>query len=152
MRQLVHAFKYGGRRDLLAPLGRALADVPRAAALWDGSASPLLVPVPARPRSRKQRGFDQAEELAVALAGRLGLPCETRALLRRRDSGPQAGRSRRQRRWQAAVAFRASPLRVSGRSILLVDDVLSTGATADSAARVLRRAGALRISVLTLAT
>jgi ComF family protein len=151
-RQVVHAFKYRGRQDLLAPLGAMLAGVPRAAPLVQGRASTLVVPVPARRTSRRRRGYDQAVGLALAFARHARLPCDPRALRRRRDDGPQAGRSRRTRRRQAAAAFRAVPFRVHGRPVLLLDDVLSTGATADAASRALLCAGAREVNVLTLAT
>jgi predicted amidophosphoribosyltransferase len=110
------------------------------------------VPVPTRPSSLRARGYDQAAGLARPLAASLRLRCDTRALLRRRDDGPQAGRSRRRRRVQAAGAFRARAAHVWGERILLVDDVVSTGATADACARALLRAGAVDVSVLALAT
>lgn len=151
-RQLVHAFKYRGRQDLLRPLGALLAGTPRAAPLMRRGRSPLVVPVPARRASRRRRGFDQAVELALAFAHRAHLSCDPRALVRRRQDGPQAGRSRRERRRQAAAAFRAVPYRVQARHVLLLDDVLSTGATADAASRALLCAGATEVVVLTLAT
>ncbi|MHC4844813.1 MAG: ComF family protein [Planctomycetota bacterium] len=151
-RQIVHAFKYGGRQDALAPLGALLAGTPRASPLVHAGRRALVVPVPARKASRKRRGYDQAVGLALAFAQRARLPCDPRALRRRREEGPQAGRSRRARRRQAAAAFRAVPYRVHGRRVVLLDDVLSTGATADAASRALLCAGALEVSVLTLAT
>jgi ComF family protein len=152
VRLLVHAFKYRGRQDLLAPLGARLAASARCAALVDGDAAPLVVPVPARRASRRRRGYDQAVGLADGFARTLGLRLDTGALLRRREDGPQAGRSRARRRSQAAGAFRARPSHVHGRRVVLVDDVLSTGATADAAARALRRAGARSVRVVVLAT
>lgn len=149
VRRLVQAFKYEGRRDVLRPLGRQLAADPRCAAA--GGAC-LVVPVPARARSRRRRGYDQARELAQAYAEALGLPCEPRGLRRRRQGGPQAGRSIRRRRRQAAGAYRARRSCVAGEHVVLVDDVLSTGATADACARALRLGGALSVRVVALAT
>ena len=150
VRALVHAFKYGGRPDVLAPLGARLARDPRCAALAVGR--PLVVAVPARAASRRRRGYDQARELAVGFARATGLPFEGGALRRRRQGGPQTGRSRARRRAQAAGAYRARAYRVLGRRVLLVDDVLSTGATADACAQALLEAGASRVDVLVLAT
>lgn len=149
-RALVLAFKYGGRRDVLLPLGALLAQSPRAAPLL--ARRPVVVPVPARAASRRRRGYDQALELAAGLARATGLPCEPFALRRRRAEGPQAGRSRAARRRQAAAAFRAFAPAVAGREVLLVDDVLSTGATADACARALLLRGARRVDVITVAT
>ncbi|HTE06814.1 MAG TPA: phosphoribosyltransferase family protein, partial [Planctomycetota bacterium] len=122
------------------------------AALVSGGAPPLVVPVPARRASRRQRGYDQAVGLADGFARALGLRLDPRALVRRREDGPQAGRSRARRRRQAAGAFRARPARVHGWRVVLVDDVLSTGATADAAARALLAAGARSVRVAVLAT
>jgi ComF family protein len=149
-RAVVHAFKYRGRRDVLRPLGAGLLADPRCAALLTGR--PTIVAVPARRASRRRRGYDQARELALGLARAAGLPFERGALLRCRQSGPQAGRSRARRKAQALGAFRARPVRVLERKLLLVDDVLSTGATADACARALLRAGARRVDLLVLAT
>ncbi|MHC5211627.1 MAG: ComF family protein [Planctomycetota bacterium] len=148
----MHAFKYRGREDVLAPLGRRLAADPRARALACARPERLVVPVPARPSSLRARGYDQAVGLALSLAACTRLRCDTRALVRRRDDAPQAGRARRRRRVQAAGAFRARASHVWGEAILLVDDVVSTGATADACARALRRQGAVDVQVLALAT
>lgn len=152
MRRLVHAFKYHGRQDLLAPLGRLLAESPRPAWLAAGRPRPLVVPVPARRASRKRRGYDQAVGLAAAFAAARHLRCDSRALVRRRQTGPQAGRSVHRRLLQAAAAFHARPAHVWGLRIVLIDDVLSTGATADACTRALLLAGATSVSVITLAT
>ncbi len=149
-RALVHAFKYGGRRDVLLPLGARLAQEARVAPLL--ARRPVIVPVPARAASRRRRGYDQALDLAAGLARAARLACEPRALRRRREEGPQAGRSRAARRRQAAAAFRAFAPAVAGRDVLLVDDVLSTGSTADACARALLIRGARRVDVLTLTT
>ncbi len=122
------------------------------AAVTGGRQAPLVVPVPARRASRRRRGYDQAVGLAQGFAREARLPLDTDALRRRREEGPQAGRSRARRRRQAAAAFRARPARVQGRHVILLDDVLSTGATADAASRALICAGARSVRVAVLAT
>lgn len=153
VRDLVHAFKYGGRRDVLVPLGRRMAHSARLGSLARDAPDALVVHVPARAAARRERGYDQAEGLAQGLARALGRPHEAAALRRRRQpSLAQAGRSVAARRRLVRATFAARRSLVDGRAVLLVDDVLSTGATADAAARALRLAGARDVTVLALAT
>jgi predicted amidophosphoribosyltransferase len=95
---------------------------------------------------RRQRGFDQAELLARAVARRLGLPC--RSLLARRPGPPQTGRALAERRGGPGFRPRRA---VSGRSVLIVDDVVTSGSTAAAAAGALRSAGARSVVVLAAA-
>jgi ComF family protein len=111
----------------------------------------VVVPVPLHWRRRLARGFNQAEAIARPLAARLGLPCE-RLLRRRRATAPQSGLDRAARRRNPRGAFAAPrPPAIHGRAVLLVDDVVTTGATLDAAARCLRRAGARAIVALAAA-
>ncbi len=152
-RRLVHGFKYRGRREVLGPLGARLAGCARAAPLVADRRQLVVVPVPARAVSRRERGYDQARELARGVADALRIPLEVRALRRRRQpTAPQAGTPGERRRRQLRAGFRARRARVAGRRVLLVDDVVSTGATADAAARALRTAGARWVGVLALAS
>lgn len=141
--------KHGGRLALLRHLARLLADeTPRylTPADWD-----LLVPVPLHWRRRWQRGFNQAEVLARAVGRAHGMPVDGRALVRTRATDPQQG-DPAARRANVRDAFRIRrSRRVSGRRVLLVDDVFTTGATANAAARALRAGGAAAVGVLTLA-
>ncbi len=109
----------------------------------------LIVPMPMHWRRRLVRGQNHAESIARPLAGNLGIPW--RAALRRRTLGrPQVGRSRRQRLANPTVMFHcARPAEVRDRVVLLVDDVVTTGATATRAARCLRAAGAAEVIVFT---
>lgn len=140
----VHALKYGDRPSLARPLGAWLA---ARVALPAGAA---IVSVPLGRRRRIERGYDQAALLADELAAAAGGD-RLRGVLRRiRETKPQVGRGRAERARNVKGAFWASGA-VEGREVALVDDVVTTGATADAAARALRDAGATRVTVVALA-
>ncbi|RMH16049.1 MAG: ComF family protein [Gemmatimonadetes bacterium] len=138
-------------RGLAAPLGRRIA----ARALPFGGRAPartIVVPLRTTAARARRRGFDQAVLLAQAAAGAAGLP--VRDVLQRREGPSQVGLPA-DRRWdnvKHAFAVRAGASSiVRGRTVLLVDDVLTTGATASAAAVVLSRAGAQRVVLSTFA-
>ncbi|HLY16718.1 MAG TPA: ComF family protein [Bryobacteraceae bacterium] len=144
LRKLIHLFKYAGMRRLARPLG-ALA----AAALPRDRQFDAVAAVPLHWRRRWQRGFNQSELLARAIARRRGIPVIP-ALRRASSTRAQAGLSNAQRRENVTGAFRARR-RLAGLRILLVDDVMTTGATAGACARALKKAGARSVSLLALA-
>jgi ComF family protein len=146
LRKLIHLFKYARIRTLAGPLGEMIASaVPR------DQSFDAVVPVPLHWRRRLERGFNQSELLARAVARRYGLPV-TNAVRRRRTTTAQAGLSNAKRRANVAGAFKvARPQAIAGRRVLLVDDVMTTGATAAACAAALRRAGASYVALLTLA-
>ncbi len=146
MREWIHLYKYGRVKTLVRPLAELLAAALPREEQWDA-----VVPVPLHWRRRWRRGFNQSELLARAVAGRRGIPL-INALKRVRYTPTQTGLSNTGRRKNVAAAFTAVRRRsVSGRRILLVDDVMTTGSTAAACAVVLRRAGAARITLLTVA-
>ncbi len=146
LRELIHLFKYGRIR----PLGRRLGEWLAGAAPLD-QAFDIVVPVPLHWRRRWQRGFNQSELLASAVARRFAAPL-VRALRRRRATLVQAGLSNAGRRENVAGAFSVKRREaVEGRRILLIDDVMTTGATAAACAFALKRAGARYVALLTLA-
>ncbi|MBI4577173.1 MAG: ComF family protein [Planctomycetes bacterium] len=148
--RLVRRGKFG--RDPLAfrPLAAMLVEgVERQTR---GMEADLVVPVPLSARRRRWRGFDQAEVLGRALARHRGLPLGVRVLVRRRDTPPQASLGARERLRNLRACFRVvRPDRVKGSRVLLVDDVLTTGATASACARALRTAGARGVEVAVVA-
>ena len=146
LRKLIHVFKYGG----VKPLGSALGSLLNTA-LPREQQFDIIVPMPLHWRKRLERGFNQSELLARFVARRTGIPL-VRGLQRRKRTDPQAGLTRAQRRTNVSGAFEVRRRRdVEGRHVLLIDDVLTTGATASACAGVLKRAGAKRVTVLTLA-
>ncbi len=140
----VHACKYRDRPALARPLGRWLA------ARVPPPPGALLVAVPLARGRRVARGYDQAALLAGWVGRTAGVPVLRGALRRVRETPPQVGRTRAQRAANVAGAFAADG-RVRGREIALVDDVVTTGATAEACARALKAAGAVRVTVLALA-
>lgn len=112
----------------------------------------VVVPVPLHWRRRWRRGYNQSEALARALAERLGLPCRSGWLRRIRATPLQTQQTPSDRRQNVRGAFRAAAVSaLRGKTVLLVDDVLTTGSTCSEAARALRAAGARRVVVAVLA-
>ncbi|MEL7542991.1 MAG: ComF family protein [Pseudomonadota bacterium] len=150
MRRLIHGLKYGDRTDGVATFGKWLA----IAAQDFADETDLIIPVPLNRWRLWSRRFNQAALLAHALARETGWPIDTRALDRVRRTRSQVGLTANQRRTNVSGAFRVPPRArntIRGSSVLLVDDVLTTGATLNAAARTLKTAGAARVNVVTLA-
>lgn len=146
LRSLIRLFKYSGMR----PLARTLAGYLERAISVD-QAIDAIVPVPLYWRKKWSRGFNQSELLARHLARRRKLPLID-ALTRRKATATQAGLSSAGRRRNVAGAFQARRgTDVTDKRILLIDDVMTTGATASACAAALKRAGAKSVSLLTVA-
>lgn len=158
LRAWILAFKHGGRSDLARPLAAALLRRARATGWLESSEwereGTWLVPIPLHPLRRMERGYDQAALLARALAEASGGRCRE-VLRRRRFTPPQGGPGSRARHQNVRGVFALEPdlcTRVAGRDFVLIDDVLTSGATAEEGARTLRRGGARRVDVLVLAS
>lgn len=146
VRALVLVFKYGKVETLAAPLSEMLARALPRERRFD-----VIVPMPMHKRRQRDRGFNQAELLARHLSRRSGIPCVL-AAKRSKNTTPQAGLTSHKRRTNVQGAFEAlRPEAIRGKSVLLIDDVLTTGATASACGSVLRRNGAASVTVLTVA-
>lgn len=149
-RDLVADLKYRDRTEVAPLIGRLTA---RAARDLRAGAD-MLVPVPLHPRRLVWRRFNQSALIARVVARELALPLETAALIRIRATAPQVGLKGNARADNVAGAFQvtaAGAARLKGRNVILVDDVITTGATAAAAARALKRAGAGRVDLLAFA-
>jgi ComF family protein len=147
-RTLVHRLKYSDRAELAEPIARWMA---RAGADVLADAD-LLTPVPLHALRLWRRRFNQAAVLAAEISRETGKPCDLNALRRVKATRSQVGLSRAQRAENVQSAFRiADGAGVRGLNVVLIDDVLTSGATANAASRALLRAGAKRVDVLVFA-
>jgi len=147
--RLIQGLKFQGRKNLVKLLVPLLTQ-----AFWDSwkrEDFDLIVPVPLHFKRKRDRGYNQSELLARSLARQLAIPCSS-ALIRARSTLPQVGLTDSQRMENVRKAFRCENQRqIYEQCILLIDDVMTTGATAASASSTLLEAGAKRVSVLTVA-
>jgi len=146
LRDLIHLYKYGRVRTLARPLGDLMASALPRDERFDG-----IAPIPLHWRRQWQRGFNQSMLLARSLSARTAIPVID-ALRRAHSTATQAGLSNTARRHNVSGAFHCRrPDAVAGKRILLIDDVMTTGSTAAACAVALKRAGAKRVALLTLA-
>jgi ComF family protein len=141
LRGIIHHLKYSDRVSLANPLG----DILRECLEREAFTGDLIIPVPLHRSRQRQRGYNQAE----LIAARLGGPMDTRLLRRRKNTPSQTGLSRNERKRNLASAFEVRR-KLTGK-VIVVDDVYTTGSTANEIARALKRAGAERVEVLTVA-
>ncbi len=141
--RLVQALKYRARLALSGFFARSLASRPLPEV-------DLIVPMPLHPKRLAERGFNQALEIARGLARRLGRPIEPRGVLRVKDTPPQTRLPYEERAKNVRGAFLCK-LDLSGASVAVVDDVMTTGATLNELARALKRAGATRVENFVIA-
>ena len=148
--EAISRLKYQARTAAGVLLGRWMA-----ARSWPGFCPTdydWMLPVPLHPKRLRQRGFNQAVLLGRTVAGTFAIPFDTTVLQRRVHSSPQVGLGRNERKANARGAFAVNtPGRIEGKNIVVVDDVYTTGSTVRECARVLKKAGAASVAVLTLA-
>ncbi len=147
LRDLVHGLKYADRHEGRRLLGRWLVEAGRE--LFPGTH--VMVPVPLTRWRLMRRQFNQSALLTWEISTATGIPADPQILLKMRTTPPQVGLTREQRRMNVAGAFAIASRRrsaIAGRNVLLVDDVITTGATVEACARTLKAAGAIRVDVL----
>jgi ComF family protein len=147
LRELVHAWKFDGRSALTRPLARQAAQRLKALGV---TAYDAIVALPPSPASLRERGFDAAGDLAAQVAAHWGLPL-LRPLKQLRARQRQSGLKRQERLDNAVGLYAAQGQGLQGKRLLIIDDLLSTGATAQAAAAALLDAGALQVGVGALA-
>jgi competence protein ComFC len=150
MRELVHRYKYGREYSLSRTFGYFMDQLLKSCS-WQVD---MIIPVPLHKNRQKERGFNQAALLGEYISQRNQIPCEQRILIRSVDTKTQTSLSRYERTVNLKNAFtiaKSGEVKIKEKNILLVDDVHTTGATADSCSKVLRQAGASKVYVLTTA-
>ena len=148
VRAAIHEAKYHGSERAFALLALALAEYLRGEG---GLNTPVLVPVPLGTRRRKERGFNQVEEVALRVARELGIALDANLLERTRETASQVALQRREREENMRGAFRATRPANPAHLYMVIDDVLTTGATLQAAVDALRDAGAVHIAPIAFA-
>ena len=151
VRTAIHQFKFAHKIGLGTPLAQLILS--RLPQNFDSHSYHAIVPVPLHPQRLRQRGYNQSAILARELSNALHIPLVRHALRRTRKTGEQALIRERQSRYaNIQGAFQViDPALVSGKALILVDDVVTTGATASECARVLKQAGAVSVLVVAIA-
>lgn len=144
----VKAYKYNNRREMGPLFAKAMAKVYNEHMDWPVD---MVIPVPLHPKKERARGFSQTGLMADIFKRETGLPLEASALKRHKATKAQEGLSEKERLANVIHAFEAAPDKVRGHTILLIDDVYTTGATLDGCAKALIDAGAKKVYFMTVA-
>ena len=148
---LITRLKFGGKRFLAEPMAKWMTD----RLLEFAGPVDVVIPVPLHVNRKKERGFNHSELLAETIAEGLRLPIDTTSVYREKDtlasSALEGGRTAREENMKDAFKMR-EPRSVKDKTVLVVDDVLTTGTTANQLAETLKKAGAKKVYVLTFAT
>ncbi len=149
-RRILHQLKYGGQKTLAQSMGRYMAAELVASGFFEGVE--VLIPVPLHLRKEKRRGYNQSEWIARGIGQVTGIPLDRSSVVRKKYTETQT-RKTAYERWEnvAGVFALSCPEHFVGKHILLIDDVLTTGATIVACASALQEVAGIRISVLTLA-
>lgn len=150
VQQLIHRFKYNGKREVGLRLGAFYGRQLRASPHFQGVE--LIIPVPLHPRKQHRRGYNQSELLARGLSQTMGIPWRSDLLERVAFTTTQTRKSRLDRLENVQNAFRLSaPAALEGRHVLLVDDVMTTGATLEACGQLILQVRGTKVSMVTLA-
>jgi ComF family protein len=150
LRQAIHQFKYQDLRSLAIPLGKLMSQGWASLTPSDLSFD-AIVPVPLHPTRQRQRGYNQASLLAIEVGAHLKLPVIQDVLVRTKATAPQVDLGVQERRANVQDAFRCTGNSLSGKRVMLLDDVCTTGSTLESACASLLEAGTLSVWAYTLA-
>jgi len=150
VQRLIHQLKYKGRKDIGIYLGRQYGQHLKFSPFFQ--TVQLIVPVPLHPKKLLQRGYNQSEQFAIGLGETMRIPVDPYAICRKKETETQTKKSRF-RRWQnvAEVFDVTNPATMEMKHVLLVDDVITTGATLESCIHALSSIPGIRISVATIA-
>ena len=150
IRKLIHALKYEGRKDIGSKLGEMYGTILNSSGFLDGI--DIIIPVPMDPARERKRGYNQCDCIAEGISSASGLPVSNDILYRTGRSGSQTRRGRYER-WENVDGLFAvrKPGAISGKHILLVDDVITTGSTMEACVNALGPSAGVRVSVVALA-
>jgi ComF family protein len=150
VQRIIHQLKYKGRKDVGIWLGEEYGRILKASPFFSGV--DLIIPVPLHKKKLMQRGYNQSDQFAIGLSKALKVPVENKLLVRTRATATQTRKGRYERWKNVEDLFSlVRPERISGAHILLVDDVITTGATLESCIMALCSSSGVRISVAAIA-